>query len=228
MRAQSVPPVACHSHPSCEVTPTRPSPPFTPKLRVRGSSEKVHTGAAAWLIVTTCCATVTVAERAAPVFGAADTESVAGPRPVAADPNVTHVALFVACQLHAEPIEIATECVLPPAAALIVAGATDALHVGAGSPPVPSWLTVTDWPPTEIEPSRGWPLFAVTSNSTVPDPLPEGDESRSQSVEVDAVHAQPDPVSTESVPRPPARAKREGCTWRSNVHGRGCWLIARR
>src|SRR5205085_12038582 len=129
---------AVHAHPPCVVTVNRPLPPAVGKFCEVGFSENEHESAVC-RTVTSWPATVTVPDRAPPVFAATATFTVVDPTPLAGDEINNHGALLAADQGHVGPRTTCTGWLLAAAAVSIVNGVTTGVQGGGdGSGFVPS------------------------------------------------------------------------------------------
>ena len=140
-------------------------------------------------------AIVRVAVRAWPVLAAA--EKVAVPLPVPPAVTVSQEALLAGVHAHPAPVVTVTLPVPPPAGTLPLPGAI------AKEQPLP-WFSVKVWPPIVSAPDRGAPELAATLYCTVPLPVPLApDVIVSQGALLAAVHEQPSPALTVTLPVPP-------------------------
>src|SRR4051812_24395089 len=167
-------------------------------------------------MVMVCPATVSVPERAGPLVAAAFTETVPLPFPLAPLAIVIHDAWLVA--VHAQPAPAVTVTVpLPPED-----GTESVCGAAANVQPWP-WVTVTVCPATVTVPVRAGPLVAAAFSVTVPLPLPLAPLAIViHDVWLLAVHAQPAPDVTATVPLPPEEAIGSVCGVMVNVQPCDC------
>jgi hypothetical protein len=187
---------AVHAQPDAAVTATVPSPPPAGSDRVSGAIANVQPSPCC--TVTVCPATVIVPERDGPLVAAARKLTLPLPLPLAPETIVIQDALLAAVHPQPEPAVTATDASPPAAGTARVSGDTENVQ------PCPC-TTVTFWPATVIVPDRVGPVVGAAVKVTVPDPLPLAPDAMViQGALLDAVHAHPPPVVTETVPFPPA------------------------
>jgi hypothetical protein len=134
------------------------------------------------------------------VFAAALMPTVPLPLPLAPDVTLNHVSLLAA--VHGQPVPAVTLTVPVPPAAVIawLVGLIAYVHAAA------AWLTVKVAPAIVKVPLREVvAVFAAALIPTVPLPLPLAPEVTLSHVSLlAAVHAQPAPAVTPTLPVPPA------------------------
>jgi hypothetical protein len=178
-------------------------------------------GAACWLTVTVCPATVKVPVRGeVDVFAAMLKATVPLPMPLEPAVIVSQEALLVAVQL--QPGVLVTVAAPDPAAAAGLSEVGATLNVHGAAP----WFTVTVWPATVRVPVRGSvAAFAAMVKATVPLPLPLAPEVIvSQESLLVAVQLQPAIVVTVAALDPPVAAGFTVVGDTVNTHGAPCWL----
>jgi hypothetical protein len=148
-------------------------------------------------------AIVSVVARGSAGFGATLKVTVPLPEPLLS-PITTQSTVDAAVHVHAPPLTIVTVTVPPPPAALNCCSVGAIVNVQTCGA---AWLTVKVWPAIVIVPDRAGPLFAATENATLPLPEPPGaDVTLIHGAFDTAVHVQPSPAVTVTVPLPPASA----------------------
>jgi hypothetical protein len=166
--------------------------------------------------------------RAAPGFDAALNLTAALPLPLAPSTSVIHCTELAAVHVH--PAETVTSNVPdPPAAGIAIElGLIDAVQFRA----TPFCLTATASPPILIAPFRSAPSFGITSNRTLPAPVPlAAPFTTIQRSLVDALHVQPSGTATDTVAVPPFASKRSlvALSWirqgEASCRTCTCWLL---
>ncbi len=174
------------------VTGTLNVPPVATTLPVDDDSVIVQAGgAAACDTVYVCPPAVTVAVRAAPVFAATVTTTVAVPVPLAGA-TVAQTALLDAVQPHVDALAVTGTFNVPPVAATLPADA-DSVNVHGGG--AAACDTVYVCPPTITAAVRAVPVFAATVTTTVAVPVPLAGATVAQTALLDAVHPHVDALA---------------------------------
>ena len=187
--------VAVHRQPPPVFTDTLTAPPPLATFCCVGVTADVHDSA--WLMVNVCPATVSVPDRGAPVWAAAEKDTV--PLPLPREPPVMEIqsALLAAVHAHALPAVTPTLPVPPSPGTLALDDEREYEHPAA-------WVTVKVLPPAVIVAVRAGPLLAAAANLTVPFPEPVAPAAIvSQSASLFADHAQPVSPCTSNDPCPP-------------------------
>jgi hypothetical protein len=194
---------ADHAHPAVVVTATVPVPPALANDWLVGEMLKAQLGAAAWVTVKVCPATVSVADRVdVDVFAAAVKLTEPLPEPVAPAVIVTHPALLAA--VHEQPAVVVTATLPDPPAATKFWDAGERLNAQLAA----ACVTVKVCPATvNVAERAAVVVFAAAANVTVPLPLPVAPaEMVTHPALLVAVQAHPALVVTSTVPDPPAAA----------------------
>jgi len=158
---------AVHAHPAVVEIVAEPDPPAGAIACVPGVTENAH-GAASCETVTVRPATVTVADRAAPLFALTVNPTVPLPVPDDVSPEIfSQLALDDAFHEQSPRVVTVTEPVPPEAGIDWLDGASVKVHAAEG------WDTVTVTPAIVSVPLRAAPLFAAALYVTCPVPLPE-------------------------------------------------------
>jgi hypothetical protein len=187
-----------HAQSVAAVTPTVAVPPAASAATCSGAIAYVHPPSC--LIENVRPAAVTVPVRSGPVFAATVRLTVPFPEPAAPLPTAIHGALLVAVQAH-PPVVCTSKVRVPPAAGTSLPAAES-----ANVQPWP-WFTVNGRPAIVSVPDRAGPVVAETVKRTVPFATPlDPSVTRIQSTGLAAVHGQPLPLVTFTVPVPPAAA----------------------
>jgi hypothetical protein len=179
-----------------------------------GLIANVHAGggadAAAWVIVATCPATVTVPLRLAPVLAAIDSATLPLPEPLAPAVMTIQDTLGVAVQAQPLPAVTLSGVAVPPAATIDCAlGANAKEHAGGGgggAAPAPTCETETSTSATRTTVARAAPAFAATSSTTVALPLPPVIDAVTHAAPGVVDHAQPAELATTISNDPPPAA----------------------
>lgn len=159
------------------------------------------------MTVTAWPATVNVPVRAALLFFATDTPTVAEPVPAALRVIVIHETSLVAVQEQPAVVLTPTRKSPPPASTDTLVGDTTYSHGGGGGSPA-AWVMTKAWPAIARVVDRAGPVFASTTNLTEPSPLPwRPPVTVTQEAELVALQAQPLLVATETLPLPPLAPK---------------------
>jgi hypothetical protein len=186
---------AVQPHPSAVRTSKAPVPPPAGCVADDEESEIVQSGP--WFTVNVRPAMVNVPDRAGPFVAATLKLTLPLPLPVAPEAMVIQEALLAA--VHAQLAPAVTETVPSPPEAGTDRVSGDIANVQ----PCPC-TTVTFWPAMVIVPDRDGPVVDAAVNVTVPDPLPLApDATVIHDALLVALHAQPAPAVTETVPLPP-------------------------
>ena len=185
------------------MTATVPEPPALVNDWLVGEMLNAQLGAAAWVTVKVCPATVRVADRAeVEVFAAAVKLTVPLPEPLAPAVIVTHPALLAA--VHEQPADAVTATLPEPPAATTVWDTGERLNAQLAA----ACVTLKVCPAiVKVAERADVVVFAAAVKVTVPLPLPVPPaEMVTQPALLVAVHAQPPVVVTSTVPDPPAAA----------------------
>ena len=186
---------AVHAHPGSVRTSNSTCAPAAGTFALVGTSVNVQP--CPWFTVNVRPAIVSDPERDGPVVDAAVNRTVPFPVPLSPEEIVSHGALLVA--VHAQPgaAVTATLPLPPPEATDWVSGAIAYVQPC-------DCVTVTVCPAIVSEPERDGPGVAATLKVTLPLALPDVEPWIAiHSTVVDAVHVQPFPADTLTVPEPP-------------------------
>jgi hypothetical protein len=187
--------VAVQPHPEAAVTSTAPEPPaggMFAELALNANEQP-----AAWLRVNVRPATVIVPLRAGPACPETLNRTDPGPLPDVGGVNVIHGAWLVAFQAQPPAVVTRTSPEPPPTGRAALDGSIEYAHPC-------DCVAVNVCPATVREPVRVGPSVAATSNATAPLPLLLApDVIVIHPAWLVAVHGQPSPVETVTVPDPP-------------------------
>jgi hypothetical protein len=187
---------AVQPQPPPAVIPNSPPPPAAGCDAESALSAKVQ--ACPWVTVNVRPAIVSVPDRSVPSLDAAANRTSPFPLLLSPLPIVSHEALLLAVQ--AQPPGAVTDTVPPPPD-----GGTAALDGEIVNVQPWPWLTVNVRPATVRVPVRAGPVVDAARNATLPLPVPFAPlVIVSHDALLDAVHAQPGPVVTPTVPLPPS------------------------
>ena len=206
--------VAVQAQPAVVVTATVIDDVPAGTFAACGLIANVHAGggadAAAWVIVATCPATVTVPLRLAPVLATIDSATLPLPVPFAPAVIRIHDTLDVAVQAQPLPAVTLSGVAVPPAATIACAlGANAKEHAGGGgggAAPAATCETVTSTSATRATEVRAAPEFAATWSTTVALPLPPVIDGVTHEAPLVADHPQPGDAATTISNDPPAAA----------------------
>jgi hypothetical protein len=194
--------VAVHAQPVIVVTATLPVPPAAAKACVDGEMLNAQL-APACVTVKLWPEIVNVALRAAEVVFAAALK-VTVPLPVPLDPPVTVTQLAPLVAVHAQPVIVVTATLPVPPAAATACVDGEMLNVQLA----PDCVTVKVLPAIVSVPVRGVvAVVAAAAKVTLPLPEPEAPAvTDNHDTLLAALHAQPDPAVTATLPLPPDEA----------------------
>ena len=196
--------VALHEQPAAAETARVPLPPVLGVEKFVGLIEYEHV-VPPWFTVNVAPATPIRPARAEPGFEA--TRNLTAALPLLLAPSVTVIHCTELAAVHVHPAaEVTLNIPDPPAAGITTElGSIDTEQFCV----TPFCLTVTASPPRLIAPLRSVPLFGITSNRTLPLPVPLVEPLTTiHPVLEDALHVQPSGTATDTVAVPPFASKR--------------------